>query len=190
MKYIGMFINFVYGLFCGPVLKPVTGQFYGKVGYDPAPYEVWYYTPSCNALVYKTFNGSWIIPGPMITDGVSVPQWLGYLGYETLSSKYFLKAALIHDWLFDAVERETPIIIGYKSDGKELYSNEISFTRANEIFAEAIRTEMKERGETVDEDVIAIFFNAVEKFGREAWDTPGFVEQKKQLALAQKEGRL
>lgn len=165
------FYNFIWAVLFCPKLKPLVGKFYGEVGYKPDDYEQWIYEPvQYNPLSYETSDGYIIIPGKMTTDGASIPKWLGWFGYDTLRSVYFLKPALIHDWLFESHKKQEPVVIGLKPNGDLLYNKEMTFTKANRIFAESIRKDMIDKNMPVEEDIIKIFFQAVQKFGREVWN--------------------
>ena len=114
----------------------------------------------------KYTQGGWKIePEEIITDGASVPRQIWYLpGFSAFD---FTRAALIHDWLFEAHHRYRMAAAAYEAakrrgDAQAMERSErdkrhyeryrdITQDDAADIFAECIKSAMLESGEIVKE---------------------------------------
>lgn len=113
------------------------------------------YTPSPHGRFVGRFVGNKITPDAMLTTGASVPRQLW--GYSGLSPFDYTRAALIHDWLFEAHHRyeigkwlfQHGEDAARKRKGERLmleYAQYESITQddASDIYAECIRSIMDE----------------------------------------------
>jgi hypothetical protein len=113
------------------------------------------FTPSPHGRFVGRFEGNKITPDAMLTTGASVPRQLW--GYSGLSPFDYTRAALIHDWLFEAHHRYEigKWLSQYGEDharklkGERLmreYAQYQSVTQdeASDIYAECIRSIMDE----------------------------------------------
>jgi hypothetical protein len=121
--------------------------FLGGMG---SPTAYLYVPDPVSPLTFTTSTGFRITPGRLVFDGASSPRIMWWLPGWAPFDKW-VKAAVIHDWLYDSNHR-----------GKVL----VSFRASTAIFAEAMRTL------GVREIQITIVCYLINKFGRAIWDAP------------------
>lgn len=133
------------GQFLGGLTVGYLGE--GRYSYLPDP---------VNPFRFVRADGTVVEPGPLTTDGASVPRILWSV--PGLSAVDYLPAAVLHDWLF-ARHRA----------GAEDWT----FEEANLVLAEGIFTMMTAPAEPYraveDWRVVVAYHAAVSRFGKAAW---------------------
>lgn len=150
MKKIA-FIIFVLNFFVLPVKADESfdgtaiGEFSGKLLVEWISSDLFVFRPDdLDPFVFKRNNGETIVPGPMLTDGGTIPRPLWVL--RNYGPWGYAPAYIVHDWLF------------YSKYCGESPGKDVEFGYTVDVFGEALKTMMKRDD---FEDEVGTFNNMV-----------------------------
>lgn len=118
-----------------------------------------YVVDSKNPLRFRTRDGREIAPGPMYTDGGSIPRL--FWSFRGFSPWGYAPAYVMHDWLFHQhrCKRDVP-------------PNQYTFEQANLVLDDVIDILFKRKTVEPNETARGLIKWAVDNFGEGAWNEP------------------
>jgi hypothetical protein len=150
-----------------PYRETTEGTFSGHVDVRWVQNDYFLFLPNeADPFTFLRANGKSIRPGPMYTDGGSIPRFLW--GIEGYSPWGYAPAYIVHDWLFEAHH------CGYEPD------NQYSFADSVAVLAEGLKAIMERNTEVrnyfVFDSVVAAVGSPIAKrlWEKGACKTPPF----------------
>lgn len=135
-----------------------AGKFSGDLDVRWVRNDQFLFVPSAaKPFTFVRTNGRHIAPGPMYTDGGSIPRFLW--GASGLSPWGYAPAYMVHDWLFEAKH------CGYPADGN------FTFEETAVVMAEGLKAIMDADAAVRDDFVFgAIVAGVRTPIARKIWD--------------------
>ena len=172
LSYIGMAVLVGAGAGCGAnqhYRTTPTGQLKGTITVTWIEPDLFVFRPdSTNPLTFTRANGDVIRPGPMVTDGGSIPRMFWSIpGYSPWG---YAPAFMVHDWIFEAHQcsydnlnyQGDTVVSGYSVD------------EAADTMSEVLKT-MRESDDSLGMTKLVIYTMDLavrSSFARRAWDGP------------------